>query len=78
MEYNPIAGIILPPKQPYYWHCTATKRTRAYANMYASYNSLTLLPLLKPFYLPFYKRGSRGASFFYSLGRAIIKGGIES
>ena len=43
--------------------------------MHTSYNSLTLLPLLKLFYLPFYKRGVRGA-FFYGLGRAIIKGGM--
>jgi len=42
--------------------------------MYASYNSLTLPPLLKLFYLPFYKRGIRGA-FFLWLGARYNKRG---
>jgi len=43
--------------------------------MYASYNSLTLPPLLKLFYLPFYKRGSRGGFFFLWLGARHNKRG---
>ena len=43
-EYDPITSIILPPKQPRCWHHTATERTRARADMHASYNSLTLPP----------------------------------
>ena len=42
--------------------------------MYTSYISLILLPLLKPFRLPFYK-GGVGGLFFYGLGRTITKGG---
>jgi len=45
--------------------------------MYASYNSLTLPPLLKPFYLPFYKRGSRGALFLWLGARHNKRGDRE-
>ena len=63
LKYDPVAGTIL-----------LLKPTRSCTDIYVSYISLTLLPLLKPFRLPFYKGGVGGA-FFYGSGRAIIKGG---
>ena len=64
LEYNPAASTVL-----------LLKPTRSCTDIYASYISLTLPPLLKPFHLPFYKGRVGGLFFFYGLGRAIIKGG---
>ena len=33
-EYNPVAGIILPPKQPYCWYRTTTYTDNNHANMH--------------------------------------------
>ena len=49
LKYDPVAGTVL-----------LLEPTRSRADMYASYISLTLPPLLKPFRLPFYKGGVGG------------------